>query len=175
MDEIHDEGDNVTLTCSALGGPGNTLYIQKDGNNLTNTSTLQLTDISAPDDGGVYTCVAINAAGSGSASLILSISPVITLQPADVNAVSGQVVNITCNAAAFPEPVYNWVRDGGDIPVNTTGSNSSTLIFKPVAFGDQGVYSCNATSSGITVSSSPATLTSKYNRHAYTIIKNNHA
>ena len=163
---IYEEGDNVTLTCLSLGGPDNMIQWLKDGmvyGGLTSDTddNLSLTDISVAGDGGVYTCVVSNAAGSDMASVSLNIQPVFTVHPADQEIVSGDNVSFNCSAISFPELTYMWSREGGKLPVSTLGANSSMLVLDPAVFGDQGVYLCNATSSGVSVSSQPATLTSR--------------
>ena len=47
-------GDNVTFTCSALGGPNNMFQWQKDGQDLLSESQFTLTNVNATD-GGLYT------------------------------------------------------------------------------------------------------------------------
>ncbi|KAL5518280.1 hypothetical protein EMCRGX_G003984 [Ephydatia muelleri] len=76
---------NVTvfLNCSGLGGPGNT-YQWSTGQI---TPTLQLNVTNGTSDGGTYTCVVTNAAGSGSASATVYVTPTIITQPSDVLAV----------------------------------------------------------------------------------------
>ena len=79
VDEVYEEGDTVTFTCITLGGPGNSLQWQKDGEDFGGAidgseNTLTLTDITVFNDSGVYTCVASNAAGTGSTSVSLNIS-----------------------------------------------------------------------------------------------------
>ena len=64
---LANQTDNVTFTCGAMGGPGNTFQWSHNGQDLSGetTSTLTLTNISASDDGN-YTCTVSNSAGSGS-------------------------------------------------------------------------------------------------------------
>ena len=161
---VYDEGDNVTFLCIAEGGPGNTLQWLKDGEDIGSIisgseNNLTLTNITI-DDGAVYTCVASNAAGTGSASVSLNISPVIILNPVNIGVTNGTSASFMCAATAFPEPTYVWIRVGGKLPESAIGVNTSTLMLSPAVFGDQGEYYCNATSNDITVSSNTATLTS---------------
>ena len=163
---VYDEGDNVTLTCSSLGGPGNTLQWFRDDENITSVieasdNNLILTDITVAGDGGMYTCVASNAAGMGEASVSLNISPQFIVQPVGDEITDGTDVSFTCVASAFPEPEYMWVKVDGELPVSAIGVNSSTLILSPAVFGDQGLYYCKATSSGISITSDQVTLTSQ--------------
>ena len=162
---VYDEGDNVTFSCSAEGGPENTLQWLKDGEDFGSVicgseNNLTLTSITI-DDGAVYTCEASNAAGTGSASVSLNISPVIVLHPVNIGVSNGTNASFMCEATAFPEPTYVWSRVGGELPESALGVNSSTLTLSPAVFGDQGEYYCNATSNDITVSSNTATLTSQ--------------
>ena len=161
---VYNEGDNVTFSCSAEGGPENTLQWLKDdkdfGSDISGSeNNLTLTNITI-DDGAVYTCEASNAAGTGSASVSLNISPVIVLHPVNIGITSGTNGSFMCEATAFPEPSYVWIRVGGALPESALGVNSSTLTLSLAVFGDQGEYYCSATSNGITVSSNTPTLTS---------------
>jgi len=157
---VFNRGDNVTLKCSAQGGPDNTYQWQRHGTDLDNETmqTLTLTQINATD-GGEYTCVVSNAAGSGSASTLLNVSPEIVIDPTDVSARNGTVHMLACEAEAFPEPQYQWMRVGGMFSENVAGVDSSLLVFNPVIFGDEGDYYCSATSNRVTVTSDNATLT----------------
>ena len=75
-------GDNVTLTCSALGGPGNTFAWTHNNNAITDggrfiiestssSSMLTVTDVIGGDF-GIFACQASNLAGSGSATSVLT-------------------------------------------------------------------------------------------------------
>ena len=152
-----NRGDNVTLNCSTLGGPDNTYQWQRNGTDLDNETmqSITITHISALD-GGKYTCVVSNAAGNDSASTVLNVFPEIVLNPKDANATNGTVRMLVCEAEAFPEPQYQWMRVSGE---NVVGVDSSILVFDPVIFGDEGGYYCRATSNGVTVTSDTATLT----------------
>ena len=160
LNKTFNRGDNVTFDCSAQGGPGNSYQWQWNGADLdTETAqTLTVSQISAAD-GGEYTCVVSNAAGSDSASTLLNVSPEIVLNPTDVLARNGTVLMLLCEARGFPEPQYEWMHVTETASVNVVGANSSMLVFDPVMFGDEGSYYCMATSKEITVNSSSATLT----------------
>ena len=158
-----NKGDNVTFNCSAQGGPGNTYQWQWNGTELGNETAqaLTVTQITV-NSGGEYTCVVSNAAGSGSASTWLNVSPEMVSSPTNVSARNGTVHMLVCEAEAFPEPRYEWLHIGGTFSENVAGNNSSTLVFDPVIFGDEGDYYCRATSNGVAVISDNATLTGLY-------------
>ena len=161
LNMVFERGNNVTFNCTAQGGPGNAYQWQRNGTNLDNETmqTLAITQISV-NNGDQYTCIVSNAAGNDSASTSLFVYPEITLNPVDVlNATNGTVRVLVCEAVAFPEPEYEWVRVGGDFGGNVNGINSNMLVFAPVLFGDEGEYFCNVIANGRSVQSNTSTLT----------------
>ena len=152
--------DNVTLNCSAGGGPGNMFLWQKDGDNMTrrNDSTLELTFVTASAGGG-YTCTVSNAAGSASINITIYIRLYFTIQPTSISTEVDKNHTLICEAEAFPEPTFEWFHAGRrEFGINVTGMNTGTLMFTPVQFGDEGDYYCTATSNGESSNSSVATL-----------------
>ena len=147
--------DAAILTCTSFGGPVNSFQWFKNDDPFTELETglndmnvLTLYGVNASVDGGVYTCVVNNSAGSSNASVSLNISPVFVQLPQDVNTRTGVRVQMICEAAGYPEPVYHWEKMNGDLPLNTSGSNTSTLTFLSVNYEDEGSYSCVAANIG---------------------------
>ena len=75
-------GDNVTFTCNAQGGPGNTFAWRHNMNAITpggrfiiestsSSSMLTVTDVIGGDF-GTYICQVSNLAGSGSATSMIT-------------------------------------------------------------------------------------------------------
>ncbi len=160
---------NVTFTCDAQGGPGNMFQWQRNGANLDEKtqSTLQLNSVDA-SDGGEYTCVVSNAAGNDSAVLTLYIQPYIVTDPQpQILAANNQLVSFTCEAMAFPDPNYRWIKDE-DLEFERSGQN---LTFSPVMFGDEGTYRCVARISlsmeNFTAVSQPGFLIGTFTRLCY--------
>ena len=154
--------ENATLECNSEGGPGNIYLWQKDGLSIDdNASVLMLYNVTF-STGGTYNCFVFNAAGNHSASTLLLVFPYFIEQPIDVVLTSaGSTINLTCIAAAFPEPEYQWEReDGRDIRTNVQ-VNMSVLTFTSVQFGDEGSYYCNATSNGFVAASESVLVTGK--------------
>ena len=58
-------GNVVELTCTTLGGPGNTFSWTFEGVEVGNTSVISV-NITAASDGGKYVCEVRNAAGNDS-------------------------------------------------------------------------------------------------------------
>ena len=79
---------------------------------LSMTSVLTLTDVNAPDNGGEYTCVAINDAGVGLSISTLYFEPQFIEEPVDTEANSIlDSVSLRCRAEAFPFPNYQWQKE----------------------------------------------------------------
>ena len=139
---------------------GNVFWWQRNGLDIEYSSILMLPNVSA-STGGEYSCIVTNAAGNNTASLTVQISPTFTTQPADSQTAAGAMAILTCVAEGFPAPDYQWSRVNGMIRDGVSGRNMSMLVFSPVQFGDEGEYICNASTSGVSIQSQPATLTSK--------------
>ena len=133
-------GDNVTLVCTAMGGPDNSFQWKTKGIFIGNDSMLELVGINA-SNGGNYTCTVRNAAGNDSASAILYVAPYIVTPLEGLTLTSnGSSVNLTCEADGFPMPNVSWDRNTNDKAV----ANDSVLTIATVTFGQEGVYRCSA-------------------------------
>ncbi len=145
-------GQNVTLTCSHLGGPANTYSWLKDGESLNHTETiLTLYQVTA-QHGGTYTCIVTNTAGNANGDIILYIHPYFTLQPLEqVTAQNGSRANFSCEADGFPSPNITWIKYESftNLSVFVQVSSGDVLYFDPVLFGDEGYYGCVASGRGL--------------------------
>jgi hypothetical protein len=103
---------------------------------------------SAVEDGGLYTCTAVNRAGSASHSARLNVygSPMVHPIP-EIKAVVGRSVHIICPASGYPLDKIAWSKgenelsSGGRLSVFPNGS----LVLTSVSSGDAGGYTCTAT------------------------------
>ena len=162
VDQTYSQGDDITLVCTAMGGPGNIFQWFNNSNILLTTSSLLVLPNVTTADGGEYRCVVSNAAGTSKATTSIFISPYFTTQPQDTAGMNGSTVTLICEAEAFPSPTYQWSRvDGMTIRNAVTGENSSVLMFSSLEFGDEGLYHCSATSKGMVIQSQFATLSGK--------------
>ena len=140
--------DTVTFMCSAQGGLGNTFQWMHGADVLTNeTRDTLVFGIFSSSDGGYYTCIVRNAAGSENATVAVYIIPRINRQPTDILTNNGTMENFTCLAEGFPDPLYRWEKL--EMPGSSSGSvipsaTDSLLEFSPVVFGDEGYYLCVA-------------------------------
>ena len=116
---------------------------------------LNLYEITAPEDGGMYDCVALNDAGFGYASGVLYLPPEFVVQPEDMPTSEGDSFNLTCLAESFPYPSHQWqmmsrtTMEYVDIP----GENNTYLQFTNFTLNDAGRYRCVATNviNGVTM------------------------
>ncbi len=160
-DMSYSQGDDVTLQCTAMGGPDNTFQWLQNGMVLMseNSEMLTVMNVTAAN-GGAYTCEVANAAGTSNTTASVFISPYFTSQPQAIGADNGTMVTLTCVAEAFPAPEYQWSRvDGEDIRMEVTDQDSTMLVFDPLLFGDEGNYFCTALSNGDEAQSENVTLT----------------
>lgn len=136
-------GDDVTLTCSAQGGPDNTFEWQHEGIpiNVT-TASLTIPNISV-SEGGDYMCTVSNTAGSGRFTATVFIQPIIAAID-DIFTTNGSSIEFVCEVNGIPTPNVTWER----VTVDGTLTVSLTNVYNitPVEFGDEGDYQCVATS-----------------------------
>lgn len=156
-DQIFEREDNVTLNCTALGGPNNT-FIWINNSDVIVGETLPTFDL-IPVMGGVYTCEVSNAAGTGNATTTVFVHLRFNIHPTDAFTERGMSQVLECEAESFPNPTYEWFRVDGDVRNDLVGIDTRVLIFNSVEFGDEGVYYCLATSSNFSIPSDTATLT----------------
>ena len=174
-----DNGGNTTFTCTANGGPGNTIYWVRastinsssglgSGNlqqliNVSSDPTLTISSINATVDGGNYMCVVVNQAGQETANVTLYVRPLIVEQPRNQLTSQGSTTTLSCRADSFPSPRYEWEKfntTSGEFEL-LTGEFARTLEFNSVEFDDFGEYRCVATAPIINAEdiSSNATVT----------------
>ena len=125
-----------------------------------------ISSVNATQNGGSYTCYALNSAGFHSNVTVLYVRPVIVEDPMEQYVNNGDSVDISCRADSFPALNYQW-----EYMNRTTGTfealesqTSSVLSFTSIEFDQYGRYRCVATANGIVENaiSVPALITGKY-------------
>jgi autotransporter-associated beta strand protein len=97
----------------------------------------------AGDNGAQFRCVISNTCGtltSNPATLTICTQPVITTQPANLNAVAGLAASFTVAASGTGTPAYQWqdsVQTGVWVNVPSNG-NAATYTFSPVLASQDG-------------------------------------
>lgn len=83
------------------------------------------------------------------------VAPTFDLQPTPTQTIeAGHAVTFTASASGFPDPTYQWQKNG--VPISGATSSSYTIPF--VSPGDAGTYAVVATNGAGSGTSNPATL-----------------
>lgn len=97
---------------------------------------------------GCYQCVLRGVSGTVSSVACLSVRIALhfTLLPTDntVSVSAGEDVRITCRAAGYPPPEFQWAKLEGELPEGHVQSAEGDLKLIRVINQDEGVYRCTA-------------------------------
>nr|XP_042711610.1 sialoadhesin [Chrysemys picta bellii] len=112
------------------------------------------------EDEGTYVCLARNAYGNASTSMVFSAETARVIATPASEVQEGQGVNLTCQVSSNSSAVtnYSWYRNGQWL---STGLADS-LVFQRVASADAGVYYCKATNNRTSRSSTLVSLNVLY-------------
>ena len=124
------QGNNGTFSASVSGLPVPTLqWLDQTGTPIPGATSLSLTltNVLYSQNGYAYSLVASNTVGSvtNSATLTVTVPPVITSQPASLVVTNTQSASFTVAATGEPAPTYQWYTNGS--PVSTATSAAFTL------------------------------------------------
>jgi hypothetical protein len=155
-------GRNVVFSVAATGSTPRIYQWKKDGANYgtySGSDTLTIADVQ-PSDAGRYSVLVSNNGGSvTSAEAVLTVSagtsaPAFATAPASQTISPGSTVVFSATATGTPAPSLQWQRNGAPVP----GATQSTLVLTAATAAQAGTYTCVATNSAGSVTSSPATL-----------------
>ncbi|XP_036791689.1 hemicentin-1 [Oncorhynchus mykiss] len=152
------QGFQALLPCAAQGSPEPRVSWKKDGNivpSLPGKFTVLrsgelIIERAELDDGGVFTCVATNTAGTVRQDTRLSVNmrPAFKELPADVTMNKGQNLSLSCHAQGIPTPVISWTANNSPYPVSSVvEAGRSSLVIENVTLRDAGTYVCLAENS----------------------------
>jgi uncharacterized delta-60 repeat protein len=118
-----------------------------------NTTTLSLTSVSGANASD-YSVIVSNQSGTitSPAARLVVLDPMITGQPLSQNLSLGQDATLNVSATGTPPLAYQWYKDGGPLP----GQTSSTLTLAHVQGSDAGAYSAAVTNLYSTATSAVA-------------------
>ncbi|XP_059951868.1 papilin [Mesoplodon densirostris] len=147
-------GQQIRLTCRAEGFPPASVEWQRDGQPLSSPRHQLQSDGSlvisrvAVEDGGFYTCVAVNGQDRDQHWVQLRVLGELTITglPSTVMVPEGDTARLLC-AVAGESVTIRWSRNG--LPVRADGhrvhqSPDGTLLIHNLRARDEGSYTCSA-------------------------------
>ena len=125
---------------------------------ITMEAVLNISSVNATEDGGIYRCFVINAAGSDSQPVTLNVLPNFIEHPMDMETSTGDNITLSCRAESFPPALNRWekMNRATNMFEPVTGATSNVLELNSIEFSDFGMYRCCAT---IVICSNNATIT----------------
>jgi Leucine-rich repeat (LRR) protein len=152
-------GTDVVFSATASGAPSPAYQWQLNGAPISGaTASSLLLPAVQPGDGGSYTLVASNAAGSitsAVATLTVWVPPSISVQPQSQTNLIGSNVLFAAAASGNPPAAYQWQFNGNPI----SGATVSSLALTGIQTSDAGSYSVVASNAAGSIASAAATLT----------------
>ena len=152
-------GVSSTVSCSTTGIPPPTVnWYRPDGSIITNTSLVAIATngdliltLQSEDDGGQYTCEAVNEVATATSSVMVTVHvpPSLTATMETVISLLGQSAELECVAMGNPPPVISWSRGPQTLPGSDQRLSqlSGLLRVTMVTLDDEGVYTCTAVNS----------------------------
>jgi Ig-like domain-containing protein len=138
-------GENVDLFGYGNGGPPPTFQWLFNGAPLGSpfqapAAHLPLRNVTT-NDSGIYELVASNVFGVVTSSppaalTVVAEAPFFINLPARTNELDGNIVSLRAKAVGGPPPVYQWRKNGVDLP----GETNTSLLIGAVHVGDGDVY-----------------------------------
>ncbi|XP_061904069.1 roundabout homolog 1-like isoform X1 [Entelurus aequoreus] len=163
-------GRTVTFQCEASGNPQPAIFWQREGSesllfsapqpfsrvSVSQMGSLTITDVQH-SDGGLYSCQALNIAGSVITKALLEVTdtgseqppPVIRQGPVNQTVPVDSTVVLSCHTAGTPPPTVHWKKDGAVLsPADSRMSIAETgsLEIRYTKLEDTGFYTCVASS-----------------------------
>ena len=129
--------------------------------NSTNGATPQVAALTLGSDGNFYGTTGAGGSSGDGTMFLLSLSPVITVQPQSQINYAGSTVIFTVSELNFSPMGYQWQKNGTNLANsgNISGANTNTLTIIGILDSDAASYSVIVSNSYGTVTSSNATLT----------------
>ncbi|XP_040215726.1 hemicentin-1 isoform X1 [Rana temporaria] len=170
---IYSQGDyfeatvnnSITLSCEALGTPSPTITWQKEGVGIKTgghftmfiNGNLNIAYVTQ-EDGGTYTCIAQNPAGTALGKIKLKVlePPLIKPHKKEYTVVVDEPVTMICEAFGNPMPEIAWHKNGAPLSKSAVQRiiGTGALQIGYAQPDDAGLYTCTAENAVGSMSSS---------------------
>ncbi|XP_075384531.1 hemicentin-1 isoform X2 [Tenrec ecaudatus] len=152
------EGQQLTLPCILLAGnpiperrwiKNSATLVQNPYITVRSDGSLHIERVRL-QDGGEYTCVATNVAGTSHKTTSVDVHVLPTIQHGQqiLSTIEGVPVNLPCKASGIPKPSIIWSKKGELIPTSgakfSAGADGSLYVVSPEG-EESGEYVCTAT------------------------------
>ena len=147
---IAEEGQNVSIACSATGQPQPHFTWSKSIGRLphrayASNETLKISNVTKKD-GGTYHCEARNILGSvRHATLLMVFSRLrfLARPPKELSPRFASPVHLPCVAESELKTTVTWLKDGKlSLPVDSQVLQNNTLVMASVKKSHEGLYTC---------------------------------
>ena len=147
---IAEEGQNVSIVCTATGQPQPHVTWSKSIGRLphravVSNETLKISNVTKKD-GGTYHCAARNILGSAQdATLLMVFSSLrfLALPPKELSPRFASPLHLPCVAESELKTTVTWLKDGKpSLPVDSQVLQNNTLVIASVKKAHDGLYTC---------------------------------
>ena len=157
-----EEGQNVTIACSAAGQPQPSITWSKAIGSLPNRTvvkngTLKVYNVKRKD-GGTYICKAKNELGTAEDAIhlvVFSRLQFLVRPRKELTPVIGFPVSLSCAAESDLKPTVIWLKDGKpSLPHDSSILQNNTLVIPSVKNSHVGSYTCRVSNALTTIEAS---------------------
>ena len=156
---MSEEGQTITIACSATGQPQPTVTWSKAIGSLPSRTTVQNGALKINNvlrrDGGTYICKTENILGAAEDTIQLMIFSRLQFKvrpPIQLTAVIGFPVSLHCVADSELKTTVTWMKDGKpSLPVDSSILHNNTLVISSLKTSHEGSYTCKATNAVSTI------------------------
>ena len=150
---MSEEGQTITIACSATGQTQPTITWSKSIGSLPSRATVRNGTLKINKvlrrDGGTYICKAENILGAAEDTIQMVIFSRLRFKvrpPVQPTAVIGSTVHLPCVAESELKTIVTWMKDGKpSLPVDSSILPNNTLVISGIIKSHEGSYTCRAT------------------------------
>ena len=154
-----EEGQNVTISCSATGQPQPSITWSKSiggrpHRTVVKNGALKMYNVKR-EDRGTYVCKAENKLGTAEDAIqlvVFSRLRFLVRPRKELTPAFGSPVSLSCVAESDLNPTITWLKDGKpSLPVDSSILQNNTLVIPSVKKSHAGSYVCKASNALTTI------------------------